>query len=88
MTTTPFISHRNHGNDGKKRSYRFWAIEFRTADGTRYTKSFDSRLFSLEQVQKFRDEKIREVGVMRSQERRGAREFPEEFADHRIPIFS
>jgi len=83
--TTPYITHRHHTERGKNRTYQFWYVEFRTADGSLYRKSFDSRIFALDQVKAHRDEKIREVGVMRFQERRGAPPFPEEYAEWAVP---
>jgi len=83
--TTPYIAHHHHSEIGKNRTYQFWRVEFRTADGSKYRKSFDSRIFALDQVEKFRDEKIKEVGVMRPQPRRNAREFPEQYAPYAVP---
>jgi len=81
--TTPYIKHYHHGE--KNRTYEYWELVFRKADGDHYKKKFDSRNFTMEQVEAHRDEKIREVGVMRFQERRGAPPFPEAFAEWAVP---
>lgn len=83
--TTHFISHRHHGNDGKNRTYQSWELVFRQADGSTYRKSFDSRNFTLEQVEAHRNHKIKEVGVMLPAPRRNAKPFPEEFAEWAVP---
>lgn len=83
--TTPYIKHYHHHERGKNRTYQFWELVFRKADGDLYKKSFDSRNFTLDQVQAHRDEKIKEMGVMRFQERRGAPPFPEEYAEWAVP---